>query len=422
MSSVSNCCGLPPDPDGTIFRVPAGSARTYLDYNATTPVDPDVIAAVTAVLRDEFGNASSVHHFGQLAKAHLDEARQHVASLIGASPTEIVFTSGGTEADNFAVRGVAEALEPLGKRHLVTTALEHEAILTTMRALERRGWRVTRVAPDGHGVVDPDAVAAALTDDTALVTVMHANNEIGTLQPVAACAAHARARGIVVHTDAVQSVGKLPVDVQALGVDLLSLSGHKLYGPKGVGALWIRRGTRLLSTMTGGKQERSRRAGTENVPAIVGLGVAARLASERLADDHAHIGALRDALEQGVLAAVPETHVNGAGAPRVANTTNIGFAGIEAESLLIALDLEGIAVSTGSACSSGTLEPSHVLKAMGLPLHDTQNALRLSLGRHTTADDVARVVAALPPIVARLRALTDRRPHAGVEAAGRREA
>lgn len=383
--------------------------RIYLDHNATTPVDPDVIAAVADAMRDDFGNASSVHHFGQRAKARLDDARQEVAALIGGAPTEVVFTSGGTEADNCAIRGVAEALEPLGRRHLVTSGLEHEAVLTTMRALERRGWRISRVAPDRHGVVQPDAIEAALTDDTALLSLMHANNEVGTLQPVTACAALARARGILVHTDAVQAVGKVVVDVETLGVDLLSLSGHKLYGPKGVGALWVRRGTRLLSTMTGGKQERSRRAGTENVPAIVGLGVAARLASWRLADDAATQARLRDSLEQAVLARVPDTHVNGAGQPRVPNTTNIGFAGIEAESLLIALDLEGFAVSTGSACSSGTLEPSHVLKAMGLPLHDTQNALRISIGRHSTEAEVMALVEALPPIVGRLRTLTDRR-------------
>jgi cysteine desulfurase len=384
--------------------------RIYLDHNATTPVDPAVIDAVADAMRDEFGNASSVHHFGQRAKARLDDARQDLATLLGAAPTEVVFTSGGTEADNLAIRGAAEALEPLGRRHLVTSSLEHEAVLTTMRALERRGWRVTRVAPDAQGVVHPDAIAEALTDDTALLSLMHGNNEVGTLQPVAACAALARARGILVHTDAVQTVGKVPVDVHALDVDLLSLSGHKFYGPKGVGALWIRRGTRLQSAMTGGKQERSRRAGTENVPAIVGLGVAARLAGARLGTDAARQAALRDGLEQAVLARVPGAHVNGAGQPRVPNTTNIGFEGIEAESLLIALDLDGFAVSTGSACSSGTLEPSHVLKAMGLPLHDTQNALRISLGRHTTADDIAALADALPPIVARLRSLTDRRP------------
>ena len=390
----------------------AARARIYLDHNATTPVDSAVIEAVAAAMREDFGNASSVHYFGQQAKGRLDEARHEVAALIGGMPTEVVFTSGGTEADNFAIRGVAEALEPLGKRHLVTSSIEHEAVLTTMRALERRGWRVTRVLPDRNGVVQPDAIAAALDDDTALLSLMHANNEIGTLQPVAACAALAHARGVVVHTDAVQTVGKVPVDVNALGVDLLSLSGHKLYGPKGVGALWIRRGTRLLATMTGGKQERSRRAGTENVPAIVGLGVAARLAAARLHADAAAQSRLRDQLEQGVLARVAGTHVNGAGGDRVPNTTNIGFEGIEAESLLIALDLEGFAVSTGSACSSGTLEPSHVLKAMGLPLHDTQNALRLSLGRHTTDTDVSALIDALPLLVERLRTLTDRRqPH-----------
>ncbi len=387
-------------------------ARIYLDHNATTPVDADVIAAVAQAMRDDYGNASSVHHFGQRAKARLDDARQEVATLIGGAATEVVFTSGGTESDNFAIRGVAEALEPLGRRHLVTSSLEHEAVLTTMRALERRGWRITRVAPDRHGVVQPDAIGAALTDDTALLSLMHANNEVGTLQPVAACAALAHARGIVVHTDAVQTVGKVPVDVRALDVDLLSLSGHKLYGPKGVGALWIRRGTRLLPTVTGGKQERSRRAGTENVPGLVGLGVAARLAARRLDADAATQRGLRDLLEREVLARVPETHVNGAGQLRVPNTTSIGFSGIEAESLLIALDLEGFAVSTGSACSSGTLEPSHVLKAMGLSLHDTQNALRISVGRHSTEAEVTALVEVLPAIVGRLRALTDRRPPA----------
>lgn len=389
---------------------PLHAGRVYLDHNATTPVDPAVIAAVAEAMRDEFGNASSVHHFGQKAKGRLDEARQQVAALIGGAPSEVVFTSGGTEADNLAVRGAAEALESMGKRHLVTSAIEHEAILRTMTALERRGWRITRVAPDRHGVVSPEAIADALTDDTALLSLMHGNNEVGTLQPVRACAAIARARGIIVHTDAVQTVGKVPVDARDLDVDLLSLSGHKMYGPKGVGALWIRRGTRLLSTMTGGRQERSRRAGTENVPAIIGIGVAAHLATARLTDDARVQAALRDRLETGVLTRIDDAHVNGAGQPRVPNTTNIGFAGIEAESLLIALDLEGFAVSTGSACSSGTLEPSHVLKAMGLDLHDTQNALRISLGRHTTDAEIDALIDALPPIVARLRALTDRRP------------
>lgn len=383
--------------------------RIYLDHNATTPVDAAVLDAVTAAMRADFGNASSVHYFGQRSKARLDEAREQVAALIGARPGEVVFTSGGTEADNLAIRGVAELLAPLGRRHLVATAIEHEAVLATCRQFQKRGWTVTLVAPDRDGVVTPDAVDAACTDTTALVAVMHANNEIGVLQPVGAIAQRARARGILVLTDAVQSVGRVPVDVDALGVDLLSLSAHKIYGPKGVGALWMRRGIRLLATATGGKQERSRRAGTENVPGIVGLGVAAALAADRLQHDAIRIGALRDRLEQGVLSSVPRTTVNGAGAPRVANTTNIGFEGIEAESLLIALDLEGIAVSTGSACSSGTLEPSHVLKAMGLPLHQTQNALRISLGHHTTDAHVDRLLAVLPGAVTRLRAVTDRR-------------
>ncbi len=384
--------------------------RIYFDHNATTPVDPRVVDAMTAALREEFGNASSVHGFGQKAKARLDEAREQVAALIGAQPAEVVFTSGGTESDNMAVRGVAEWLAPGGKRHLVASGIEHEAILATLRQLGKRGWDVTLVPADSRGLVDPDAVDAACTDQTALVSVMLANNEVGTIQDVAAIAERARARRILVHTDAVQAVGRIPVDVTALGVDLLSLSGHKFYGPKGVGALWMRRGTRLLATATGGRQERNRRAGTENVPSIIGLGVAAAVAAESMDADGRRIGALRDRLEAGVLARVPRTHVNGAGAPRVPTTTNIGFEGIEAESLLIALDLEGIAVSTGSACSSGTLEPSHVLKAMGLRLHDTQNALRISLGRANTDAHVDRLLEVLPGIVARLREITDAKP------------
>lgn len=395
-------------PGGTITAVPVRE-RVYLDHNATTPVDPQVIDAVAAALRDDFGNASSVHGYGQRAKARLDEARERLAALIGAQPGEVVFTSGGTESDNMAIRGVAEWLAPLGRRHLVASAIEHEAVLATLRQLQKRGWQVTLVAPDRHGVVDPEAIDAACTTDTALVSVMLANNEVGTIQPVAAIAERARARRILVHTDAVQAVGRLPVDATALGVDLLTLSGHKFYGPKGVGALWMRRGTRLLATATGGRQERNRRAGTENVPSLIGLGLAATLAAERLDADAHRLAALRDRLEREVVARVPRTQVNGAAAPRVATTTNIGFTGIEAESLLIALDLEGIAVSTGSACSSGTLEPSHVLKAMGLPLHDTQNALRISLGRGTTDAHVDRLLEVLPEIVARLRTVTDPR-------------
>jgi cysteine desulfurase len=377
----------------------------YLDHNATTPVDPAVADAMDAALREDFGNASSVHGWGQRAKARVDAARAAVAALVGGDPTEIVFTAGGTEADVLAVRGAAEALEPSGRRHLVVSAIEHEAVLQTARALARRGWEVTWLTVDASGVVDPAAVAAAVTDRTALVSVMHANNEIGTIQPIAELAAIAHGRGALFHTDAVQSAGKLPIDVGALGVDLLAISGHKFAGPKGAGALWVRRGTRLVAQSTGGRQERNRRAGTENVPALVGLGVAATQARARVADV-ARLAALRDTLERDLLAAVPGTHVNGRRDTRVANTSSIGFEGIEAESLVIAFDLEGVAVSTGSACSSGTLEPSHVLKAMGLDPHDTQNAIRFSLGSSTTAAEIAHVVAITPALVERLRAVT----------------
>ena len=380
--------------------------RVYFDYNATTPLAPEVAEAVSRVSRDVFGNASSIHHFGQQAKATMDEARSAVASLLNADPSEIVFTGGGTESDNLALRGAADAIGPTGRRHLIASGIEHEAVLNTLRALGRRGWRTTLLPVDHTGIVSADRLREAIDADTAIVSVMHANNEIGTIQPVAALAAIAHEHGALMHTDAVQSAGKIPVDVRTLGVDLLSLSAHKFNGPKGAGVLWIKRGTRMQPTVTGGKHERNRRAGTENVPAIAGLGVAAALAAGTLAAHAAHVGALRDRLETGILAGVPGTAVNGARAARVPNTTNISFERVEAESLLIALDLEGIAVSTGSACSSGTLEPSHVLKAMGLPSHRTQNSLRFSLGMFSTQEEVDRVVDVLPRLVEKLRGLT----------------
>ena len=380
--------------------------RVYFDYNATTPLSPEVTEAVARASRDVFGNASSVHFFGQQAKAALDEARTAVATLIAGDPSEVVFTGGGTEADNAAIRGVAEAAEARGRRHLIASAIEHEAVLNTFRALARRGWTTTLLPVDSSGIVAVSALEAAITDETALVSVMHANNEIGTIQPVADLARVAHTRGALMHTDAVQSVGKIPVDVRALDVDLLSLSGHKFNGPKGTGALWIKRGTRMLPILTGGKHERNRRAGTENVPGIAGLGVAARLAAGKMAGEATRVGALRDRLEEQILSAVPGTAVNGARSPRVPNTTNISFDRVEAESLLIALDLEGVAVSTGSACSSGTLEPSHVLKAMGLPVHRTQNSLRFSLGLFSTGEEVDYVVRVLPRLVEKLRNLT----------------
>lgn len=380
--------------------------RTYLDHNATTPLHPAVLERMTAVLGDEFGNPSSVHHFGQRAKALVDQARSAVAALIGADPSEVVFTSGGTESDNFAIRGVAEAMEAAGRRHLIATSIEHEAVLNTLKALARRGWKTTLLPVDGRGVVSADALRDAITDDTAIVSVMHANNEVGTIQPIAELADVAHARGALLHTDAVQSTGKIPVNVNTLGADLLSLSAHKMNGPKGAGALWMRRGIRLTPTMTGGRHERGRRAGTENVAGIVGLGVAAALAAEKMNVEAPKIAALRDRLETSVVRAVPGTAVNGAGSPRVPNTTNVSFERVEAESLLIALDLEGIAVSTGSACSSGTLEPSHVLKAMGFPPHRTQNSIRFSFGQGNTDADVDRLLAVLPGVVEKLRSLT----------------
>jgi cysteine desulfurase len=380
--------------------------RVYFDYNATTPLSPEVIEATHAASRDLFGNASSVHHFGQQAKAAIDEARSAVAALIHGDPSEIVFTSGGTESDNFAIRGAADALEATGRRHLIASAIEHEAVLNTLKALARRGWTTALLPVDQSGIVSPDRVRDTVSKETAVVSVMHANNEIGTIQPIAAIAAIVHEQGALMHTDAVQSIAKIPVDVRALGVDLLSLSAHKFNGPKGVGVLWIKRGTRMLPILTGGKHERNRRAGTENVPAIVGLGVAARLAASKLEAEAARLAALRDRLENGILAGVSGTVVNGDLHARVPNTTNISFDRVEAESLLIALDLEGIAVSTGSACSSGTLEPSHVLRAMGLSTHRTQNSLRFSLGQFSTDADVQRVLDVLPRLVEKLRGLT----------------
>jgi cysteine desulfurase len=383
--------------------------RSYFDHNATTPPAPEVVEAVVSALGDDFGNPSSVHHFGQRAKALLDDARSAVAELIGAEPGDVVFTSGGTEADNMALRGAAEAAEAAGnRRHVIASAIEHEAVLNTVKALTRRGWTSTLLPVDASGVVAPGALASAITPQTAIVSVMHANNEIGTIQPIADLAAIAHEHGAIFHTDAVQSVAKIPVGVGALGIDLLSLAAHKFNGPKGAGALWIRRGTRVVSTMTGGKHERNRRGGTENVPGIAGLGVAARLARAKLNADGLRIAALRDRLEHGVLARVGGTAVNGDVSARVPNTTNISFEGVEAESLLIALDLEGFAVSTGSACSSGTLEPSHVLRAMGLPTHRTQNSIRFSLGLGNTEAQVDALLERLPAVVGKLRTLVRR--------------
>lgn len=379
--------------------------RIYLDHNATTPVDSTVVDTVSNVLRDCYGNASSVHTFGQSAKAVLDDARASVAALLGAQPAEIVFTGGGTESDNLAIRGAAGVSSPNGRRHLIASTIEHEAVLNTIKDLTRHGWTATYLPVGASGIVNPSDLETAITDQTALVSVMHANNEIGTLQPITKLASIAHTHGALFHTDAVQTAGKYPVSASELGVDLLSISGHKFNGPKGVGALWVRRGTRLTSSLTGGRQERNRRAGTENVAGIAGLGVAAQVAVDKLNGETSRLGRLRDRLESEILCNVSGAELNGTG-QRVSNTTNISFDGIEAEALLIALDLEGIAVSTGSACSSGTLEPSHVLRAMGFSPQRAQSSIRFSLGLGNTEEHVTRVVDSLPPIVSKLRQLS----------------
>lgn len=380
--------------------------RIYLDHNATTPVDPRVLEAMLPALREGFGNASSLHWFGQQARAALDQARAEVARLIGANPAEIVFASSGTEADNMAVRG-ALGTAPAGRRTILYSAIEHHAVMNTAKALAEEGWTVKVVRVGTDGVLDLDDLAAKLDETTALVAVMRANNETGVVQPVEEAARLAHAKGALVHCDAVQAAGKIPVDVRALDVDLLALSGHKIYAPKGVGVLYVKRGTRLRAWVRGGSQERNRRAGTENIPGIVGMGRAAALAREELPAESARLGALRDRLEQRLLA-IPGARRNGEG-PRVANTSNVSFEGIEAESLLMALDLAGIAVSTGAACAAGAVEPSHVLRGMGLPLERVQGSVRFSLGRGTREQDVDRAAAEVATAVARQRSLVGSR-------------
>lgn len=379
--------------------------RVYLDHNATTPVEPEVLDAMLPYLSIEFGNAASIHSFGQRARAAVETARESVAALIGARPQEIVFTSGGTESDNHAIFGIVEAAGSRDK-HVITTAIEHEAVLNTCQALEKQGVSVTYLSVDRDGLIDLEAFRRAIRPETALITFMHANNELGTVQPLEEIGRIAAGADVYFHTDAVQSVGKILVDVKAMGVDLLSLSGHKFYAPKGIGALYIKSGTRLRQLLYGGHHQRGFRPGTENVAGIVGLGKAAEMARATLAQDAKHISALRDKLEHGLLARVPDSSVNGARAPRTSNTTNLLFPGLEGEALVIALDLKGLACSTGAACSSGVLEPSHVLTAIGLPPEEARASLRFSLGRHTTAEDIDFALEIVPAAVAQLRELS----------------
>lgn len=379
--------------------------RVYLDHSATTPVHPRVLAAVVRYMAADFGNASSIHSFGQVARKAMERARSQVADLIGAAdPREIIFTSGGTEADNLAIIGVARAMKDRGN-HIITSAVEHHAVLHTCEALEKEGLRVTAVGVDEDGTVDPDEVREAMAEDTILISIMLANNEVGTFQPVADVARTARERGIPVHTDAVQAVGQMPVDVDELGVDLLSMSGHKIYGPKGVGALYIRRGTRIRPMEYGGHHERSLRPGTENVAGMVGLGEAARLAAEELSHRKGHLTRLRDRLINGLLR-MEGVHLNGHPHERLPNNVNVSIEAVEGEAMLLNLDAQGIAASSGSACTSGSLEASHVLLAMGMKHELAHGSLRMTLGRDNTQEDIDYVLEVLPGIVHKLRQMS----------------
>jgi len=379
--------------------------RYYFDHNASTPVSPVVLEVLVAALLEVPGNASSIHQDGQLARQKLEQARGEVAAFLHCDPKEIVFLSGGTEADNLAVLGSVRQ-NPAAKKHVITTAIEHPAVLNPCRELEREGVDVTYVQVDSSGVVDPADIRRALRPETVFISVMHANNEVGTIQPIQEISKIARDAGVPLHVDGVQAAGKIPVDVKALGVDFYTVSGHKFYAPKGVGVLYVKNGAKLAPIQFGGRHERERRPGTENVPSAVALARAASIASADLATESARIAELRNRLEAGILAQVPDSGVNGAGSPRTPNTTNIYFDGLEGEALVIALDLEGFAVSSGSACSSGAVEPSHVLLAMGLPRERARASLRFSLGRSNTKEQVDALIDAVAGCAARLRKLS----------------
>ncbi len=379
--------------------------RVYLDHAATSPVRREVVEAMLPHFSETMGNASSLHMFGQRAKRALEEARQCVARALGAHPKEIYFTSGGTESNNLAIKGVARANGDRG-RHLITSAIEHHAVLNALHHLETQGYEVTYLLVDGQGIADLNALECSIRDDTILISIMLANNEVGTIEPLSQIADIARRKGILLHTDAVQAVGKVPVDVDDLGVDLLSLTAHKLYGPKGTGALYVRRGTRIAPLLHGGHQERTMRPGTENIPGIVGLATALDLACHGLDSESARLAGLRNRLENGIRGRIQDVHLNGHPESRLPNILNMSFARAEGESLLLALDTRGIAVSTGSACAAGSAEPSHVLRAMGVESLLAQGSLRFSLGRDNDEHDIDYVLDALAEIVHRLRELS----------------
>jgi cysteine desulfurase len=377
--------------------------RVYLDHNASTPVHPEVLAAMLPYFAEQYGNPSSIHGFGREARDAVDAAREEIARFLGVAPEEIVFTSGGTESDNLAIKGVAHARST---GHIVTSRVEHHAVLRTCQALERAGFGVTYLPVDGTGMVDPDEVRRAIRPDTILITIMFANSEVGTIMPMAEIGRIARERAIPFHTDGVQAFGKIPFSVAELGIDLLSCSSHKVYGPKGLGALYIRKGTKMVSIQHGGDHERRRRAGTENVPAIVGFGKAVAIRARDMHEEARRVRRLRDRLWDGVHGRVPEVRLNGHPTERLPGTVNLSFRGVEAESLILALDLKGIGASAGSACTSGSLEPSYVVTAMGVPTDWALGALRCSLGRSTTDEDVDYVLETIPAAVERIRAVS----------------
>jgi len=380
--------------------------RIYFDHSATTPVRPEVAEAICQYLKEDFGNPTSLHWYGRQVRKGVEGAREKVAAAIGANPGEVVFTSGGTESDNMAIHGVAYSNKNRGN-HIITSAVEHHAVLNTVKALGKEGFTITTLPVDKYGMVSPDDVAAAITDKTILITIMHANNEVGTIMPVKEIGEVAHSKGIIFHVDAVQSFGKIPVDVNELGADLLSLSGHKIYGPKGVGALYIRKGTRWRQTLFhGGAQERLRRAGTENVPGIIGMGVAAELAASNLERDNAYLRGLRDKLIKEVMAKISRVKLTGHPSRRLPNHASFTFEFIEGESMLLSLDMKGIAASSGSACTSGSLEPSHVLLSMGIPHEVAHGSIRLTLGIDNRPEDIDYFMEVMPPIVDRLRAMS----------------
>jgi len=379
--------------------------RIYLDHAATTPTRPEVVKAMLPYFTDAFGNASSIYSYGREARGAVEEARTKVAELIGARDEEIIFTSGGTEADNYALEGVAYANERKGN-HIITTSIEHHAVMEVCKFLGKRGFKITYLPVDEYGLVDPDDVKRAITDKTILVSVMHANNQVGTIEPVKEIGKIAREAGVCFHTDAVQTLGHIPVNVDKLKVDLLAISAHKLYGPKGIGVLYVRKGTKLVSLMHGGEQEKRRRAGTENVPAIVGLGKAVELAGQEMGKEAERLAYLRDKLIKGLEEKIDHIRLNGHPTRRLPNNVNVSVDFVEGESMILNLDLEGICASTGSACSSAILEPSHVLLALGLPAEQAHGSLRFTLGRENTEADVERVLEVLPGIAAKLRAMS----------------